>query len=119
MKKLLLSILCSVGLFVVTACSDSADELNDDKIYFFYQTTCPHCHDAAQYIKANYPTLNKITSIDIKLPGNMRLFEKAVKKYKITGAKGTPLILMGDKYIMGWSETKQDEFDLYVKPYLE
>ncbi|MCI7421611.1 MAG: hypothetical protein MSS98_08125, partial [Alphaproteobacteria bacterium] len=75
-------------------------------------------HDAAAYIKKNYPTL-KMRALDIKLPGNMRLFEKAVKRYKISGPTGTPLLLMGDNYLMGWSESEQMKFDLYVKPYLE
>ena len=119
MNKLFSALLCALGLFVTTACSNSSTvELSQDKIYFFYQTTCPHCHDAAKYIKANYPTL-KITSLDIKLPGNMKLFEKAVKKYNITGPTGTPLFIMGNNYLMGWGNSEQARFDLYVKPYLE
>ena len=119
MKKLFLAIFCALGLFGLLACSNStSSELSKDNIYFFYQTTCPHCHDAARYIKVNYPTL-KMTALDIKLPGNMKLFEKALKQYNITGSAGTPLFLMGDKYIMGWSNDKQNEFDLYVKPYLK
>ena len=119
MNKLFSALLCALGLFVTTACSNSStEELSQDKIYFFYQTTCPHCHDAAKYIKANYPTL-KITSLDIKLPGNMKLFEKAVKKYNITGPTGTPLFIMGNNYLMGWVNSEHARFDLYVKPYLE
>ena len=90
MKKLFLAIFCALGLFGLLAC----------------------------YIKANYPTL-KMTALDIKFPGNMKLFEKAIKQYNIGGSAGTPLFLMGDKYIMGWSNDKQNEFDSYVKPYLK
>lgn len=118
MKKIFFVFFCGLSLLFNAACSNPDEDLRDDRIYFFYQTTCPHCHDAAQYVKANYPNL-KITSLDIKLPGNMRLFEKAIQKYAITGPKGTPLFLLGDKYIMGWSGAKQDEFDLYVKPYIK
>ena len=118
MKKIL-AVLCAFGLLLTAACtSSSEDDLSKDKIYFFYQTTCPHCHDHPAYIKKNYPTL-KMRALDIKLPGNMRLFEKAVKRYKISGPTGTPLLLMGDNYLMGWSESEQMKFDLYVKPYLE
>lgn len=118
MKKIL-AVLCSLGLMLVSACKGSSDnDLSKDKIYFFYQTTCPHCHDAAAYIKKNYPNL-KITSLDIKLPGNMRLFEKSIKNYKISGSAGTPLLIMGDHYLMGWDESERMKFDLYVKPYLE
>ena len=119
MKKLFLAFLCAFSFLAIAACSKSADnELSKDKIYFFYQTTCPHCHDAAGYIKKNYPSL-KITALDIKLPGNLKLFETAIKKYDITGPAGTPLFIMGDHYLMGWAEAEQMKFDLYVKPYLE
>lgn len=120
MKKLFLSILCICGLFGFAACSNAADEseLTGENIYFFYQTTCPHCHDAAKYIKANYPNL-KMKALDIKLPGNLKLFEKALKQYNISGPAGTPLLIMGKNYLMGWGESEQTKFDLYVKPYLE
>ncbi len=121
MKKFLISLFCGV-LSLLSACGDSGKnvtQLSADEIYFFYQNTCPHCHDAARYIKAKYPDL-EVVSLDVKLPGNMRLFEKAVRKYKIDGSRaGTPLICMGDKYIMGWSKADEHQFEVYVKPYLK
>ena len=117
MKKIILAFLCFVTL-MFTACSKSEEEkeLDGSKIYFFYQTTCPHCHDAEKYIKENHPDL-KIVMRDVRLPGNQKLFNYAVRKYKITGAAGTPLICFDDKYILGWSEETAKEFEYYVKPY--
>ena len=118
MKKVLLSFFCFVALLFVGACEKSPEgqELDGSKIYFFYQTTCPHCHTAAKYIKEKHPSL-KIVSRDIRLPGNRQLFDYAVKKYKIGATAGTPLICFDDKYIMGWSDEKAKEFEEYAKPY--
>lgn len=119
MKKIFFFVWMLFSFVLISACSNASDsnELEADKIYFFYQTTCSHCHDAAKYIKKNYPTL-KITALDIKLPGNMKLFEKAVKKYNVTKAAGTPLFCFGKNYIMGWGNEEQNLFDHYVKTYL-
>ena len=118
MKNFLFSILCAVSFLFIASCEKYAEEkeLDGSRIYFFYQTTCPHCHTAAKYIKENHPDL-KIVSRDIRLPGNQNLFRYAVKKYKISEAAGTPLICFDDKYIMGWSDAKAKEFDEYAKTY--
>lgn len=117
MKKTLIAALCSV-FFVCIACSKSNENtgIADSEIYFFYQETCPHCHSAAKYIKEKHPNL-KIVSRDVKLPGNNKLFNEALKKYHITGAAGTPLICFKNRYIMGWSESSEAEFDALAKPY--
>ena len=109
----------SAILVLPTAChnEDTIRDLSASQVYFFYQDSCFHCHDAAKYIKNKYPHL-KIISRDIKLPGNWGLFRQAVGDYNITGATGTPLICFGDKYIMGWSQDDEYLFDIYIKPYL-
>lgn len=119
MKKILFALLCALS-FVLSACEKSPEEkeLDGSRIYFFYQTTCPHCHDAAKYIKENHPDL-KMVSRDVRLPGNQKLFRYAVQKYKIGETAGTPLICFDDDYIMGWSDAKAQEFEKYVKPYEE
>lgn len=117
MKKLIALLFCALS-FMLSACEKSAEEkeLDGSRIYFFYQTTCPHCHDAAKYIKEKHPDL-KIVSRDVRLPGNQKLFAYAVKKYKINEPAGTPLICFDDEYIMGWSDAKAKEFEVFVKPY--
>lgn len=102
----------------LAACSDEDEisSLSREEVYFFYQETCPHCHVAADYIKENHPTM-RVKALDIKMPGNMRLFEKAVKGYKIDGVAGTPLICFGNHYIMGWSEDDVGRLDEYARDY--
>lgn len=117
MKKIVFYLCCVLFVFLV-ACTKKTEDLDDSKIYFFYQVSCPHCHDAAEDIKEKYPDL-KMVSKDIKYPGNFNLFQKAVKKYNIGDTAGTPLICLGDKYIMGWSDRNKVLFDKYVESYLE
>lgn len=107
------------SLLAVSACDNEStvDTLNDGEIYFFYQTTCPHCHDAAKYIKNKYPQL-KMVSVDVRRGNNMDLFRQAVEKYHIEGSTGTPLITFEKDYIMGWSEGEKRRFDTLVQPYL-
>ena len=116
MRRYLIAFGCAVLLFLTAACQDknSVKYLSRDVVYFFYQTTCPHCHDAAKYIHEKYPHL-AVKSLDIKMPGNQKLFMSAAKDYEVGQMAGTPLICFGDKYIMGWGEKDAALFDEYVK----
>lgn len=120
MQKFLAFFVGILSLLYLTACHSEEDikDLSSSKIYFFYQSTCPHCHTAAQYIKNKYPRL-KMDSRDIRLPGNMALFKQAVTTYNIHGSAGTPLICLGEHYIMGWGPKDHEVFDYYVQPYLQ
>lgn len=117
LRILSVALFCTAVMFL-GACKDkdSVAALSENEIYFFYQVTCPHCHTAAEYIKAKHPNL-KVKSLDIKMPGNMKLFQRAVKDYEIKTAAGTPLIGMGDNYVMGWGEREAKAFEEYVTQY--
>ena len=119
LKRLLGALFCLSGLLLASACGDDSEnitKLSQDQIYFFYKNSCPHCHEAAEYIKANHPDLN-IKGLDVQMPGNQKLFTSAVKTYKIGAMAGTPLICMGDEYIMGWGKDSPQKFDELSKPY--
>ena len=114
--------ICCAGVLMLAACNkkDTGDikTLSQDEIYFFYQENCPHCHDAAAYIKEKHSNA-KIKSLDIKMPGNKRMFQAAVRSYKVGFGAGTPLICFGDHYIMGWGPNDKQLFDYYARPYLD
>lgn len=116
-RKVLVCMLTCGALFLASCGkSDDMTSLSQDEVYFFYQETCPHCHTAADYIKANHPDL-RIKALDIKMPGNRRLFEQAVRNYDIGNVAGTPLICFGKHYIMGWGDDDPKLFDEYAKDY--
>ncbi|MBE6447969.1 MAG: hypothetical protein E7018_01550 [Alphaproteobacteria bacterium] len=113
-----------IALFLV-GCSDAsqsgaasqAPQIRSDKIYYFYQTSCPHCHHALAYIKQKHPSLN-IEKINIANKAGFDKFLRCAQKFHLTdGNLGTPLFCMGDRYIMGWSTENQAKFDEYAKPF--
>ena len=121
LKRLLCALICAFGVALVSACGDSGENityLSKEQIYFFYKESCPHCHEAAQYIKTNYPNL-KIKGLDVKMPGNQKLFAQAVQTYKIGAMAGTPLICFGSEHIMGWGKDSPARFDELAKSYIK
>lgn len=47
------------------------------------------------------------------------LFMQCVKKFDLPHKDiGTPLICMGDNYLIGWSEEEAKKFDSFVQPFL-
>lgn len=89
------------------------------QIQFFTHEGCPYCEKAMQYIKINYPKLS-MQVLEVDKGDNLKLFVRCASKFKLNKDKlGTPLICMGDNYIMGWSKENQKLFNEYVKPFIE
>lgn len=92
--------------------------LSEDKIYFFYYNECPYCHNAIEYIDKKYPELN-MAMVNIYVGNGFELFKECGQKFNLGNSIGTPLFCMGNKYLMGWSETNAQKFDKYVQPFLK
>lgn len=118
MKKLLTAL--TVALLFISACKDkpAQAEISPDKVYFFYSNSCPHCHDALEYINQKYPKL-KMTMVNVANADGRELFLRCAQKFNLGRYLGTPLFCMGDNHIMGWSPEYQAEFDRYVEPFLK
>ncbi len=118
MSKIILSLFAAVLL--VSACGKKTETavLDDGKIYFFCYNECPYCHKAVEYIDQKYPNLG-MSMVNIYVGNSFELFKKCGQKFNLGNNIGTPLLCMGDKYIMGWSEENARKFDDYVKPYLK
>lgn len=118
MKKIYMFMVLG-GLFVplLSACNkEETNKLDPNKVYFFYQSTCPHCHHALEYINHSAPEVRlEMISVD---GANNDLFIQCVEKFNLPmDSIGTPLICMGDNYLMGWSPEYEVKFDEYVAPY--
>ena len=117
--KFLTGLFAALGiLFGVCAC-DKTDALSADKIYFFTKDGCSHCEHAKQYIQETYPTV----SVDYQNVANQQsvdLLLVCVDKFNLDKNKlGTPLICMGDKYFLGWSEENKAGFDKAVQNFMK
>lgn len=106
MNKILYGL--SLILLLVSGCDNkktiAQPEIDESKIYFFYHDRCPYCHDALDYLNANYPDL-QLTMVNVYNEGGFDLFKRCANKFELGPNIGTPLLCMGDHYIMGWSET--------------
>ena len=75
--------------------------------YLFWGEGCPHCEQKKNFLsnlKKKYPSLI-IKDFEInKNSNNTALFKKAIDKFKITNI-GVPLLIIGDKYFIGYSST--------------
>ncbi len=117
LKILFLTVILSLSLSACDGNEPLPSKITDNQVYFFYQTTCPHCHHAIDYINKKYPDL-KMVLVNIANQDGFKLFEKCARKFNLTEHLGTPLFCMGDKYLMGWSPTYEKQFDSYVQPFL-
>lgn len=104
-----------VACLLLAGCGDKEPQ----QVEFFTHDGCPYCEKALKYIRINYPKL-PMEILEISRPNNMQKFIKRAMKYRLNTQKlGTPLICLGDNYIMGWSPAEQKKFNEYVKPFVE
>ncbi len=115
MKKIILTLVAGLLLTIgITACSDEKNTNNaaindsDADVIVFSQTGCPHCTHAMEFIegdlKKQIPDI-VVKEYDIRKSKHAyELFIHNARKYIKDGTSvGTPFIIVGDNYMMGWS----------------
>lgn len=111
---ILSAVIIVVGIFVLQKEQPKTDSEN---IYFFTKSYCPYCEEATAYIKKTHPDLDVIY-VDISSPKNFDMFLSYATKYNLDKRYiGTPLICIGDNYLLGWSKESEETFDFYIKTY--
>lgn len=111
MKKAFLSIALILTVFL-SACQEKK---TTNRIYVFSQPGCVHCEHAKSYMNRYYANYD-IKDMNIREGNNMGYMLRYARKYKISEQNlGTPLIIMGDNYVMGWGTEQQRDFNRYVK----
>ena len=111
MKKAFLSIALILTVFL-SACQEKK---TTNRIYVFSQPGCIHCEHAKSYMNRYYANYD-IKDMNIREGNNMGYMLRYARKYKISEQNlGTPLIIMGDNYVMGWGTEQQRDFNRYVK----
>lgn len=100
--------------FMLSACQERQ---STNRIYVFSQPGCVHCEHAKIYLDRYYKNYD-IKDMNIREGNNMDYLLRYARKYRIPQRElGTPLIVMGDNYIMGWGEQQQKDFNRYVKSF--
>ena len=111
MKKFL-TVIMLVFTIMLSGCNEKK---TTNRIYVFYQPGCGHCEHAHNYLRRYYRNYD-IKELNIREGNNMGYLLRFAKKYRIPEQSlGTPLIVMGNHYIMGWGEEQQKQFNRYAK----
>lgn len=111
MKRIFTILFVGLSLFL-SACNE---KVNTNRIYVFSQPGCGHCVNAHEYMSRYYKNYD-IKEINIREGANMNYMLRYAKKFKINQQLlGTPFIIMGDKYIMGWGQKQIKEFNQNIK----
>lgn len=116
MKKIVYALI--VSLFALTGCKPEKSVLDDNRAYLFYSQTCPHCHQAQEYIGKKYPDLD-IIKIDVATPNGKEMLMQCANKFKLGNNIGVPLFCLGDNHLMGWSDSYKIKFDAYIRPFMK
>lgn len=112
--KHLFTALMFVATIMLSACNENSAK---NEIYVFSQPGCGHCINAHDYMERYYKDYN-IKEINIREGSNMNNLVKYARKFKISqNSLGTPFIVIGDKYIMGWGNEQVKEFNRLAKEF--
>ena len=73
-------------------------------VYFFYSTTCPHCHEESIFLtrlQSQHPSVEiKSFAVDVS-SSNKGLWMRFAKAYSVTST-GVPQTYIGDKVVVGY-----------------
>lgn len=97
-------------LFMLT-CGAVISGANAADITIYYSPTCPHCHNARNFIETNliyeYDNL-KVTTVNVTEMDNQQEFMDTLKKCEYESG-GVPVIVVGEKCFQGFGEVTQGE----------
>jgi len=90
--------------FLVIFLLSLAAHASNITVYFFYSTTCPHCHDESLFLsrlQSQYMSLEvKSFAVDIS-EENWQLMERFMKAYSVASS-GVPQTYIGNKVVIGY-----------------
>lgn len=108
-------IACGFALGLFTFGCDSRTRLDAQTIYFFTKPGCPYCEKAEEYIKQKHPGLS-VEYKNVKEISARDLMLSCAEKFNLPRNRlGTPLICMGDNYLLGWGSAAPAEFEKALK----
>lgn len=118
MKKFILTILTGILLIMgISACSEK--ESSNADIVIFSQKGCPHCIHAMTFINGDLKQIVPNVTVqeyDInENRHNRELFAHTARRFKLGNQIGTPLIVVGENHIMGWTNDNQSKLIELVK----
>jgi glutaredoxin len=115
MRKILIC-LCLFLCFILTACKEEKN-VASNRVYFFSQPGCIHCEHAKAYLSRYYKNYD-IKELNIREGKNMGYMLSFARHFKVPEQTlGTPFIVLGQNYVMGWGEEQQRQFNRYIRQF--
>ena len=112
--KRLLALFLTFATFALWGCND---ETTTNRVYVFSQPGCGHCINAHDYMSRYYKDYD-IKEINVREGSNMDYMLRYARRFKVpTHSLGTPFIVLGDNYIMGWGEEQIKQFNKQMKEF--
>ncbi len=99
--------------FPAQARKKKAPILENNKAYVVYLEGCPICEQAMNYINERYYTRPDVVRVNIETEEGAALLKQCAKKFNFNRVL-VPVICIGDKYFMGWSDKASKNFDQYL-----
>lgn len=100
MKKISFFLVLMLISFAVFA----GEQPEREVFYFFYSSSCPHCHEAMPFVEELEKERPDIEFRKLEVsqsPENLAIFRKKTEKLGIKGG-GVPTFIFKDKYIVGF-----------------
>ena len=98
-------------LLFMVACGAVFSGANAADITIYYSPTCPHCHNARNFIETNliyeYDNL-KVTTVNVTEEYNQKEFFDTLKKCEYESG-GVPVLVVGEKCFQGFGESTKSE----------
>lgn len=118
MKKIKFILLVFISFFLFNAEAFAKENI---KVYFFHGDGCPHCKEENKFLEKMKDKYKKIKVEKYEVwdnKDNQILMEKVKNKMDIS-ENGVPLTIIGSTYVIGYSESFNDEIERIINFYLE
>lgn len=86
----------------------------DVNFYLFYSSSCSHCHSEREWIASIRNEYSYVNFKMYEVSENQELFEKVTKAYGSSNIS-VPVTIIGNNYMVGYSDTKNRKFIRYFK----
>ena len=118
LKKIKYILLVFISFFLFNTDAFAKESI---KVYFFNGDGCPHCKEENKFLekmKDKYPKI-KVEKYEVwNNKDNQILMEKVKNKMDIS-ENGVPLTIIGSTYVIGYTESFNDEIERIINFYLE
>lgn len=110
--SIFLAIIAFFALVKFKSNSKNAESLsnNSNELSVFIQDGCIHCEHAEEFLNNNKFDNINVVYYNLKYNNSVNLLLKEISRLNIPKENlGTPIFVIGDKYIIGFGEEKKQE----------